>query len=109
MVTKRMESWEVSDFQHEFRSLAEKSSDETFRTKFSALADELEPFGREFIHESAGCGHDLSAMVEELHGIAARDRYCDRDRGFQKECESLYHDVDRAVGHAQQLRSTCFV
>lgn len=109
MVTKRMEKWEVSDFQHEFRTLAEQSSDETFREKFRALADELEPFGREFIRENAGCGRDLSAMVEELHGIAARDRYCDRDRGFEGECRSLYHDVDRAMEHARQLRSACFV
>ncbi len=109
MVTKKMENWEVSDFHHEFRSLAQKSTDEAFRTKFNALADELEPFGREFIHETAGCSHDLGAVVEELHGIAARDRYCDRDRGFEQECESLYRDVDRAIEHVREVRGACFV
>ncbi len=109
MATKRMEQWEVGDFQHEFRNLARSSSDEAFCGKFHALADELEPFGREFIRETAGCGRDLGALVEELHGIAARDRYCDRDRGFDQECESLYRDVDRTIEHVRQVRGACFM
>ena len=108
MATTRMESWDVGDFHNEFRSLARKSSDEVFCEKFNALADELEPLGREFMRETAGCGRDLSAVVEELHGIAAKDRYCDRDRGFGQECESLYRDVDRAIEHVREVRGACF-
>ncbi|MDW7712172.1 MAG: hypothetical protein SCH98_17030 [Deferrisomatales bacterium] len=109
MVTKRREDWDAGDFHGEFRSLAQSSSEETFRGKFHALADELEPLGREFVRETVGCGREMSAVMEELHGIASRDRYCDRDRGFRQECESLYQDVDRAIEHVREMRGACFV
>jgi len=107
--TNRFANWEASDYQREFRRLATQSSDSMFQEKFHALADQLEPLDREFIRETASCGHDLSAVMEELQGIAGRDRYCDRDRGFEHECETLYADVDRAIDHVREVRSCCFV
>jgi hypothetical protein len=109
MATNRFANWEASDYQSEFRRLAGASSDAAFREKFNALADQLEPLGREFIRESASCGHDLSAVMDELQGIAARERYCDRPRGFERECEILYGDVERAIQHVQEVRTCCFV
>ena len=52
---------------------------------------------------------DLSAVMEELQGIAARDRYCNRPRGFEQDCETLYRDVDLAIDHVREVRSCCFV
>jgi len=109
MATNRFAKWDASDYQQEFRRLASTSTDSLFREKFNALADQLEPLGREFIRETADCGHDLSAVMEELQGIAARDRYCNRPRGFEHDCETLYRDVDRAIDHVRDVRSCCFV
>lgn len=109
METNRFASWEAADYQREFRRMARNSGDEAFRDKFHALADELEPLGREFIRETAACGHDLGEVLEELQGIAARERYCDRPRGFEQECETLYREVDRAIGRVREVRGCCFV
>ena len=108
MMSKRMENWDVGDFHDEFRRLAKGSKDEVFRSKFGALADALEPMDREFVKETAGCGHDLGMFLEELAAIAARDRYCDRPRGFEETCGSLYGDVDGAIRKAEEFRSCCF-
>jgi len=109
MATNRFANWEAADYQREFRRLAGEAGDDRFREKFHALADQLEPLGREFIRETATCGHDLSAVMAELQGIAARERYCNRPRGFERECDTLYGDVDRAIEHVREVRSCCFV
>lgn len=109
MATNRFANWEASDYQREFRRMATETNDRQFREKFGALASQLEPMGREFIRETASCGHDLGAVMQELQGIAARERYCSRPRGFEQECESLYRDVDQAIEHVREVRSCCFV
>ncbi len=108
MTSKRTEQWDLGDFQGEFRHLAERSKDGTFREKFGALADALEPMTREFVRETWGCGHDLGALLGDLSEIAARDRYCDRPRGFEETCGSLYGDVDAAIRKAEEFRNCCF-
>ena len=106
--SSRFANWDAADYQHEFRRLAAEATDPLFREKFNALADQLEPLGREFIRETAYCGHDLSAVMEELQAIAARDRYCHRPRGFERECDTLYRDVDRAIERVREVRGCCF-
>ena len=108
MTSVRMQNWDVGDFHHEFRRLAEGSRDEVFRARFGALAEALEPLTREFVRETAACGHDLGGFLEELAAIAARDRYCDRPRGFEETCGTLYDDVDAAIRKAGELQDCCF-
>jgi len=108
MTSERMRNWDVGDFHQEFRRLADGSRDEVFRARFGALATALEPLTREFVRETAACGHDLGGFLEELASIAARDRYCDRPRGFDGTCATLYNDVDGAIRKAEELQGCCF-
>jgi hypothetical protein len=108
MTSERMQNWDLGDYHEEFRRLAEGSRDAAFRERFGALADAIEPLTREFVRETAGCGHDLGGFLQELAGIAARDRYCDRPRGFEETCDALYGDVDAAIRKAEELRGCCF-
>lgn len=108
MATNRMQNWDAGDFSRNFRTAATHSDVEQFREKFSALAGALEPLDHEFLHETASCGVELGGVLDEVRDIASRMNYCDRDRGMQHTCEDIYGDVDRAVGHIENLRQVCF-
>ena len=113
-MSKRMENWGVGDFPDEFRRRAEESEEEAFRAKLGALAEALEPMHREFVRETAGCGNHLGRFLEELSAIAARNRHCDRTRGFEETCGSPYGDVDGAIrkagcGAGAEALRTCVV
>jgi hypothetical protein len=109
MAVKRTQNWEASDFCREFKKIAVTSPDEMFREKFGALAAELEPLEREFIREKFGCGGNMDAVLEEMQHIAARSGYCSKPRGFERDCQTLYQEVDQAIAHLRSLREGCFV
>jgi hypothetical protein len=109
MMNKRMENWDAADFGRHFRGRAETSPDAAFKEKFGALAAALEPMGREFCRETAACGKNLTSVMEELQAIAGREGYCERPRGFESECDTLYQEVDRAISHVGSLRDVCFL
>jgi hypothetical protein len=109
MVAKRTENWDAGDFYREFRKVASQASDEVFREKFNALAVELEPLGREFIIGKVGCGRNLDSVMEEVQAIGARSGYCEKPRGFERECQSLYHEVDKTITDLRALREACFL
>lgn len=109
MVAKRMESWDAGDFGRCFRGAAARSTDDTFRKTFSALAETLEPMDREFCKETVGCGRNLSAVLDEVQSIAARMGYCERPRGFEGDCRQLYQDVARVTDRVEALRQSCFL
>ncbi len=109
MATKRMENWDAGDFSRSFRSAASDSLDSLFKEKFAALANALEPMGREFCKETVSCGRSLASTMEDVQSIAARGGYCSSPRGFEKDCESLYHDVDQTISKIESLRDKCFL
>jgi hypothetical protein len=45
----------------------------------------------------------------ELQTLAGRAGYCRRPRGFERECDDLFHEVDEVIGRIASLRETCFV
>ncbi|MBI5015530.1 MAG: hypothetical protein HZB55_08555 [Deltaproteobacteria bacterium] len=109
MTNRRMQDWEAGDFSQHFRKLAAASKEKQFQERFAALAGALEPLDREFFRETARCGRDLTAVVENLQRIAGREGYCDRPRGFDTDCEVLYRDVDHVIARVGSLREGCFV
>jgi hypothetical protein len=109
MLAKRMENWDAADFGRYFRNSANAASSGTCRDKLNSLADVLSPMGGEFCRETASCGRNLAAMIEEISSIAGRSGYCAKPRGYDHECEALFQDVDQAVSRVESLRETCFV
>lgn len=109
MVGKRMENWDAGDFALNFRRAVQASHDETFKTEFGALADSLGSLDTEFFRETSGCGHQLSSVLDEVRSISGRMGYCERDRGFDNDCNALYGEVRRAITSVEALDSACFV
>ena len=108
MATKT-EMWDVGDYCSHFLHEAEKSSDETFKSKFKSLAHELESMDAEFMRETAGCGRELGTLIEECHSLAGRLGYCESPRGFEGTCDELYRDVDSTIEHARSMNERCFL
>ena len=108
-MASRMDDWEVGDYLSHFLHEFSRSNDEQLRVKLSGLIRTLESLDAEFMRESSRCGVDLGALMDDLHSIAGRMGYCRTDRGFAADCDKLYHDMERASAHADQLKQTCFV
>jgi hypothetical protein len=104
-----MDSWDAADFGRHFRNVASSSPDETFRQKFGALGAQVEAMDAEFCRETANCGRNLASVMGELESIAGREGYCTYPRGYERDCDALYQDVDRAISHVGSLRETCFI
>jgi hypothetical protein len=109
MVGTRMENWEASDFALSFRRAAQSSSDPSFKREFGALADSLGALETEFFRETSGCGNQLSSVLDEMRSISGRMGYCQRDRGFESDCNALYGEVRQAVGSVDALENACFL
>lgn len=109
MVSKRFTEWEAGDFARHFREAARGTDVEDFRERFGGLAEELEPLDREFLRETAACAVGLGRMMAQMQEIAAREGYCERERGFQGECSDLYGRVEEAAASVKELRERCFV
>lgn len=109
MVGTRMENWDARDFAQNFRKAAQSSTDDSFRREFGALADSLSSLDTEFFRETSGCGSQLSGVLDEMRAISGRMGYCERDRGFQNDCQELYGQVRRAIGSVEALENACFL
>ncbi|MEW6488254.1 MAG: hypothetical protein AB1578_10130 [Thermodesulfobacteriota bacterium] len=108
-MAKRMEDWDAGQFYAAFHGAAEKAADAKFREKFEALAKAIEPLQREFARQTAKCGPEIGSLMEDLQWIAAKMGYCEKPRGFERECEDLYRRLCQAIAKVNSLRDTCFV
>ena len=101
------ENWSVGDYLSHFEKEITRAVEPRFKEQFKELAGELEHLDSEFLLESAGCGAGLDPILEQLHSLAGRLGYCERPRGFEKECDLLFGDVQKAIGTVKKFRSTC--
>ncbi|PLX41420.1 MAG: hypothetical protein C0608_05655 [Deltaproteobacteria bacterium] len=108
-MASKYERWEVGDYMKHFLTKAKKTKEELFREKFNALGENLEHLDVEFMRENSWCGADLGELMGELHNIAAELGYCEVDRGYGRECERLYAEVDAAIEKTRQLEERCFI
>ena len=70
---------------------------------------ELESLDAQFLRENTECTTQIPHLMEELHSLAGRLGYCETDRGFHRDCELLYADVDTVVDEVQSLDRSCFM
>lgn len=103
------ENWKAEDYLVQFEKAIERASDEKFKEVFRELAGELSLLDAEFLAEGVGCNKNLDDLLEIFHSIYGRIGYCERPRGFERECETLYKDVALAVELVQRFRTSCSV
>lgn len=104
----KTENWDAGDFYKAFEQAAERAADEKFSKQFRDLAKAIEPLQREFEKESIRCSKNTAKLVEHLDWVAAKMGYCEKPRGFEKECEALSRKINEAIGEVDTLRKTCF-
>lgn len=103
------DDWKTGDYLVHFEKAAEKSAEEKFRKAFSSLAGELSLLDAEFLAEGMGCSKNLDDLLETFHSIYGRIGYCEKPRGFERECDTLYKDVALAVELVQRFRKSCTI
>jgi len=104
----KTENWDVGDFYQAFEQAAERAADEKFSKQLRDLARAIEPLQREFEKESIRCSKDTAKLLELLDGVAAEMGYCEKPRGFEKECGELSRKITKAIDEVETLRQTCF-
>lgn len=103
----KMDTWSIADFLGHFENEIDAAVEERFKDQFKALAGELELLDTEFMDKKRGCGGSIEKILDSLHSIAGRVRYCEAPRGFEKDCDVLYGDVSKAVDLVRDFRAGC--
>lgn len=106
-MTSGMETWTISDFLDHFEKEVERAAEERFKVMFKELTAELSLLDAEFMTKKIGCGGDLDGILELFHSISGRLGYCERPRGFERDCDHLYADVEAAVNRVKNFRNSC--
>lgn len=102
-----MKDWSVGEYLSHFEKEIVRASEERFKTAFKELAGELMLLDSQFMTQSKGCGTDLDNVLELFHSLSGRLGYCERPRGFEKDCDKLYADVQKAIERVRTFRNTC--
>ena len=106
-MASRMENWSIGDYLKHFEKEVDLAAEDRFKVQFKALAHELEELDSEFLKETKGCSKELDPIFDQLHSLAGRLRYCETPRGFEKDCNILYGDVDKAIKAVSDFRKSC--
>lgn len=102
-------NWKASDYLVQFEKAIERSEAPRFKEAFKTLAGELSLLDAEFLAEGMGCSKNLDDLLEAFHSIYGRIGYCEKPRGFERECDTLYKDVALAVELVQRFRTSCSI
>ncbi len=109
IMATQMKNWDIGDYANHFLHEAENSQEGQFQESFHRLGGELESLDAQFLRENTECTTQIPHLMEELHSLAGRLGYCETDRGFHRDCELLYADVDTVVDEVQSLDRSCFM
>lgn len=101
------DSWTVGDFLKHFEAEIDRAVEERFKVMFRQLTAEMSLLDAEFMTQKTGCGGDLDNILTLLHSISGRLGYCERPRGFERDCDRLFADVEAAVDRVKKFRQSC--
>lgn len=106
-MASRSENWSISDYLVHFEKEVDLAVEPRFKEKFKDLAAEIEQLDVEFMSKTKGCGKEVDDLIDRFHSLTGRLGYCERPRGYEKDCDVLYRDVEAAIGMVREFRKSC--
>lgn len=101
------ENWSISDYMVHFQQEVDRAAEPRFKDKFKDLASEINQLDVEFMNKTKGCDKNVDDLIDRFHSLTGRLGYCERPRGYEKDCDVLYRDVESAIGMVRDLRKSC--
>lgn len=106
-MASKTDQWSVGDYLNHFVKEIDLAAEDRFKEQFRKLTKELESLDAEFLKETKGCSKGIDPLIDSMHSLVGRLGYCERPRGFEKDCDKLYKDVAETVEKVHKFRESC--